>query len=85
MDKTLQIAGFDVNAGATYTVFVTSSGKQIGTFTESTLSNDGSILSNFDVSPNAGILSETNPGTITVKDSLGGSATITLTVNLKYS
>jgi hypothetical protein len=85
VSKSLQIAGFDVNAGATYTVYATSSGKEIGTLTESTASNDGSILSNFTVSPSAGILSETNPGTITVKDSLGGSATIALTVNLRYS
>jgi hypothetical protein len=85
VNKFLQIAGFDANAGATYTVYVTSSGKEIGTLTESTLWNDGSILSNFRVSPNAGILSETSPGTITVRDSLGGSATIALTVSLKYS
>ena len=85
VNQFLQIAGFDVNAGATYTVYVTSSGKEIGTLTERPFWNDGSILSNFAVSPNAGILSETNPGTITVRDSLGGSATIALTVSLKYS
>jgi D-serine deaminase-like pyridoxal phosphate-dependent protein len=32
-----------------------------------------------------GILTETNPGSITLKDSLGGSVTIPLTVNTKYS
>jgi hypothetical protein len=30
-------------------------------------------------------LSETNPGTVTVKSSLGASATFPITVNLKYS
>ena len=85
MNKTLQIQGFDANFGATYTVFATSSGQQIGTFTESSAWQDGSILSNFRVSPNAGILSLTNPGTITVKDSLGGSATIAVTINTRYS
>ena len=84
MNKYLQIVGFDANAGATYTVYVTSTGKEIGTFTESVSRDDGSFLSSFSVSPNAGILSESNPGTITVKDSLGGSATIALTVSLIY-
>jgi hypothetical protein len=85
VNKYLQISGFDANAGATFTAYVTSTGKEIGTFAERALWNDGSILSNFAVSPNAGILSETNPGTITVKDSLGGSATIALTVSLIYN
>ena len=84
VNKDLQIVGFDANAGATYTAYVTSTGKEIGTFTESASRDDGSFLSSFSVSPNAGILSETNPGTITVKDSLGGSATIALTVSLIY-
>ena len=84
MNKYLQIAGFDANAGATYTVYVTSTGQEIGTFTESASRDDGSFLASFSVSPSAGILSETNPGTITVKDSLGGSATIALTVSLVY-
>ncbi len=85
MNKYLQISGFDANAGATYTVCVTSSGKEIGTFTESASRDDGAFLTSFAVSPNAGILSETNPGTITVKDSLGGSATIPLTVSHIYN
>lgn len=85
VNEYLQISGFDANAGVTYTAYVTSTGKEIGTFTESASRDDGSFLSSFATSPNAGILSETNPGTITVKDSLGGSATITLTVSLIYN
>ena len=72
-------------AAPTYTAYVTSTGKEIGTFAESASRDDGSFLGSFSVSPSAGILSETNPGTITVKDSLGGSATIALTASLKYS
>ena len=85
--KTLQIQGFDVNTGAAYTEYATSSGKQIGTpFTQlSNPWNDGYIIHNVSVSPGAGILTETNPGSITLKDSLGGSVTIPLTVNTKYS
>ena len=85
MKKYLQISGFDANAGATYTAYVTSTGKEIGTITETASRDDGSFLSSFSISPNAGILSETNPGTITVKDSLGGSATIAVTVSLLYN
>ncbi len=87
VNKTLQIQGFDVNTGATYTEYATSSGKQIGaSFTQlSNPWNDGYIIHNVSVPPGAGILSETNPGSITLKDSLGGSVTIPLTVNLKYS
>lgn len=85
VNKTLQIQGFDANFGATYTVTATSSGKQIGTFTESSAWEDGYIQNNFRVAPGAGILSETNPGTITVTDNLGGTAAIPVTVNTKYS
>lgn len=87
VNKTLQIQGFDVNTGATYTEYATSSGKQIGTpFTQlGNPWNDGYIIHNVSVSPGAGILSETNPGSITLKDSLGGSVTIPLTVNTRYS
>ena len=85
MNQTLQIQGSDANSGPTYTVFATSSGKEIGTFTESSAWQDGSIQNNFRVSPGSGILSLTSPGTITVEDSLGGSATVPVTLNLKYS
>jgi hypothetical protein len=87
VNKTLQIQGFDVNTGATYTEYATSSGKQIGTpFTQlGNPWNDGYIIHNVSVPPGAGILSQTNPGSITLKDSLGESVTIPLTVNTKYS
>ena len=85
VNKDLQISGFDANAGAIYTAYVTSTGKEIGTITETASRDDGSFLSSFSISPNAGILSETNPGTITVKDSLGGSATIAVTVSHIYN
>ena len=83
VNKFLQVAGFDANAGATFTVFLTSSGKQIGTAAESTSYNDGSFVADIRVLPSQ--LSETNPGTVTVKSSLGASATFPITVNLKYS
>jgi hypothetical protein len=86
VNKTLQIQGFDVNFGATYSVFVTSTGTQLGTFTESSAWQDGGIQNNLRVPPGpTTFTSFTNPGSITVKDSLGGSATIPVTVNLKYS
>jgi hypothetical protein len=86
VNKTLQIQGFDANFGATYTVFVTSNGTQLGTFTESSAWQDGGIQNNLRVPPGpTTFTSFTNPGSVTVKDSLGGSATIPVTVNLKYS
>ena len=60
-----------------------SSGKQLGTFTESSTWQDGYVQNNFSVSPAAGILSV--PDSITVTDKLGGTATIPVTVNSKYS
>ena len=85
VNKFLQVTGFDANASATFTVFVTASGTQIATVKESTSWNDGSILADIRVSPESGEISETNPGTITVKSSLGASATFPITVNKKYS
>ena len=86
VNKTLQIQGFDANFGATYTVFVTANGTQLGTFTESSAWQDGGIQNDLRVPPGpTTFTSVTNPGSITVKDSLGGSATIPVTVNLKYS
>ena len=80
--KKLQVTGYDVNAGATYTVYVTSTGKQIGPLLESTAWNDGSLTANL---AGPGFFTVTNPGSITVKDSVGGSVTIPVTVNTKYS
>jgi hypothetical protein len=78
-NKTLQVAGFDVNNGATYTVYVTSTGAELGTITERTPYNggDGTFVRNFSES--------TDLNNLTVTDSLGGSATIPVTVNNKYS
>jgi len=86
VNKTLRIRGFDANFGATYTVFVTANGTQLGTFTESSAWRDGGIQNNLRVPPGpTTFTSFTSPGSVTVKDSLGGSATIPVTVNLKYS
>jgi hypothetical protein len=86
VNKTLQIHGFDANFGATYTVFATSTGTKLGTFTESSAWQDGGIQNNLRVPPGpTTFTSFTNPGSVTVTDSLGGSATIPVTVNLKYS
>jgi Putative Ig domain len=86
VNKTLQIQGFDANFGATYTVFVTANGTKLGTFTESSAWQDGGIQNNLRVPPGpTTFTSFTSPGSITVTDSLGGSATIPVTVNPKYS
>jgi hypothetical protein len=86
VNKTLQIHGFDANFGATYTVFATATGTKLGTFTESSAWQDGGIQNNLRVPPGpTTFTSFTNPGSVTVTDSLGGSATIPVTVNLKYS
>jgi hypothetical protein len=86
VNKTLQIQGFDANFGATYNVFVTANGTKLGTFTESSAWQDGGIQNNLRVPPGpTTFTSFTNPGSITVTDSLGGSATIPVTVNPKYS
>ena len=79
VNKTLQVRGFDVNNSATYTVYVTATGAELGTITERTPNNggDGTFLRNF--SENVDL------NNLTVKDSLGGSATIPVTVNNKYS
>lgn len=74
----LQIQGFDVNNGATYTVFLTSTGAKLGTITEKTPTNggDGTLLANFRMS--------TAPANVTVTDSIGGSSTIPVTINNSY-
>ena len=81
----LQIQGFDANSGATFKVVAASTGKKIGTFTENSAAPDGTILQNFNVSTASGIFpSVTNPGSVTVTDSLDGSTTIPVTVNYNY-
>jgi hypothetical protein len=62
-----------------------SSGKQLGTFTESSAWQDGYIQNNLRVPQGPETLTVTNPGTVTVTDNLGGTATIPVTVNTKYS
>ena len=47
--------GFDVNASLSYSVFVTASGKQIGTIIESPTWNDGFIIADFRVPAGAGL------------------------------
>ena len=86
VNKTLQIQGFDANFGATYTVFATTTGTQLGTFTESSAWQDGGIQNNLRVPPGPTTFSSlTSPGSVTVTNSLGGSVTVPVTVNLKYS
>jgi hypothetical protein len=57
---------------------VTSTGAELGTFTERTPNNggDGSFIRNFS--------ENTDLNNLTVRDSLGGTATIPVTVNKKY-
>lgn len=78
VNKTLEIQGFDVNNSATYAVYVTSTGVELGTFTETTPDNGG------DGGFGRGYAEHVNLGNLTVRDSLGGSATIPVTVNTRY-
>jgi putative Ig domain-containing protein len=74
---TLRVSGFDVNVGATYTVYNTSTGAEIGTLREDNSGNpgapfpgDGGMVLNTHISP---------PPTsqqVTIKDSLGSSVTV---------
>jgi hypothetical protein len=75
---TVQVHGFDVNNSATYTVYVTSTGAKLGTITEKDPYNggDGTLLANF--------RANTAPSSLTVTDSVGGSATIPVTINNSY-
>lgn len=77
--KRLQVAGFDVNQGATYTIYVTATGQELGTIGENAPDNggDGTFTHNFSA--------KTDLDNLTVVDSLGGTATIPVTVNNKYS
>ena len=78
VNKTLQVRGFAVNNSATYSVYVTATGAELGTITERTPNNggDGSFLRTF--SENVDL------NNLTVRDNLGGSATIPVTVYNKY-
>ena len=74
--ETLQVAGFDVNVGATYTVYnAAPPHKEIGTLQEinsgdgQPFDGDGHLFTNFHYPPPM-------PQKITIKDSLGSSVTI---------
>jgi hypothetical protein len=79
VEKTLQVGGFDPNDGATFTVYVTATGAEVGTITERTPleGGDGTFGANF--------RETTDLNNLTVVSSLGGSATIPVTVNDRYS
>lgn len=76
VNKTLQVAEFDVNTSVTYTVYVISTGAEPGTITERTPYNggDGTFVRNFNQT-------STDLNNLTVTDNLGESATIPATVN----
>jgi large repetitive protein len=85
VNKFLQIQGFDANIGATFTVSVTATGAKLGTFTTNS-AFPGVIQNDLRVPPGPSTFTSfTNPGSVTVTDNLGGSATIAVTVNPKYS
>jgi hypothetical protein len=75
----LRVTGFDVNNGATYTVYVTSTGAKLGSFAEKTPDNggDGSFRAAF--YQNAPVPSE-----LTVTDSLGTQVTILVGIDNSY-
>jgi hypothetical protein len=77
-NRTLQVQGFDVNSGATYSVFVTATGAELGTINERTPGNggDGTLRANFS--------ENVDPNNVTVRDSLGGSVSIPVVVNNRY-
>jgi hypothetical protein len=76
---TLQVSGFDVNYGATYSIYVTSTGALVGTFTGKAPYNggDGTFRQNYQ--------EERDLNNLTVKDSLGQTVTIPVTVVKPYS
>lgn len=76
--KPLRVTGFDVNYGATYTVYVTATGKEVGTITRRSPDNGGD--DNF----TANFPETTDLNNITVTDSLGGNLSIPVIVNTSY-
>jgi hypothetical protein len=75
----LQISGFDVNNGATYTI-TTPTGAVLATLTERTPINGGD--GHFGLSQHRQNAAGLNP--LTVTDSLGSSVTVPVTVKLTY-
>jgi hypothetical protein len=74
----LQVAGFDVNYGASYIVSVTSTGAKVGTLIRNSPDNGGddNFRTNFQET--------TDLDNITVNDSLGGSVSIPVAISTKY-
>ena len=70
----LNVEAWDANAGATYTVYATSTGKKIGTMTG--LAYHGSW--------DGGAAGIPNPQNVTIKDSLGSSVSVPVTVRKPY-
>jgi hypothetical protein len=70
----MQLFESDANSGATYTVTQTSTGTRIDTFTGNSRS-PGGVLKRFAV-PSGTFPPGPHPGSVTVTDTLGGSATI---------
>jgi len=68
--EVLDVRGFDPNAGATYTVYVTSTGQEIATTTED---DNGQLSVSGDAVP------DTYKG-VTIKDSLGSSVSLPVKV-----
>jgi len=72
----LNVEGWDVNAGATYTVYATSTGTKIGTMTD----RDGSL----DGGGSGPAGNFPDPQNVTVKDSLGSSVSMPVTLLKPY-
>ena len=74
----LQVAGFDVNVGATYTVYNATTGKKLMTLPEvnsgdgEPFDGDGRLLGNLQISSLTGPI----PEKVTVRDSLGSAVTV---------
>ena len=76
----LQVSGFDVNNGATYYIYVASTGALLATITQRTPVNGGD--GSFGLSQHRTNAAGLNP--LIVTDSLGSSVTVPLVVSLKY-
>jgi hypothetical protein len=76
-EPVMQLWESDANSGATYTVTQTSTGTRIDTFTGNSESPDPGVLQRFAVP--SGTFPRTHPASVTVTDTLGGSATIPVT------
>ena len=72
----LNVEGWDVNAGATYTVYATSTGTKIGTMTD----RDGSL----DGGGSGPAGNFPDPQNVTVKDSLGSSVSLPVILRPPY-